>query len=93
MLSNFVKLRGLSVPARSAPCVVQACRSIMTDSLSQLTEDQVALRDSVHKFAKEELAPYANEIDRTNNFDQLRPFWKKLGDMGLLGITAPEEYG
>jgi len=38
---------------------------------------------------KEELTPLADEIDRTNDFPQMRQFWKKLGDMGLLGITVP----
>eukprot|EP01134_Creolimax_fragrantissima_P001984 CFRG1984T1 len=65
----------------------------MTDALAGLTEDQVNLRDSIHKFASEELAPFADEIDKTNEFKDLRAFWRKLGDMGLLGITAPEQYG
>uniref|UniRef100_A0A914Y0H7 Acyl-CoA dehydrogenase/oxidase N-terminal domain-containing protein n=1 Tax=Panagrolaimus superbus TaxID=310955 RepID=A0A914Y0H7_9BILA len=51
------------------------------------------LRKTVFNFAQKELAPYAGEIDKTNNFPQLREFWKKLGKNGLLGITAPAEYG
>uniref|UniRef100_A0A0K0DMM6 Isovaleryl-CoA dehydrogenase, mitochondrial n=1 Tax=Angiostrongylus cantonensis TaxID=6313 RepID=A0A0K0DMM6_ANGCA len=39
------------------------------------------------------LVPHAQTIDRDNNFEDLRPFWKKLGDHGLLGITAPAEFG
>ena len=49
------------------------------------------MRDAVQSFAQEEIAPLAAEIDAQNDFPA--PLWKKLGDMGLLGITAPEEYG
>uniref|UniRef100_A0A914XDK6 Isovaleryl-CoA dehydrogenase n=1 Tax=Plectus sambesii TaxID=2011161 RepID=A0A914XDK6_9BILA len=63
------------------------------DDLFQLTDEQKQFRQSVYQFAQKELAPYAQEIDQTNNFKQLREFWKKLGDHGLLGITAPTEYG
>ncbi|HVK55491.1 MAG TPA: acyl-CoA dehydrogenase family protein, partial [Burkholderiales bacterium] len=49
------------------------------------------LRDTIRKFADKELAPRAADIDRTNDFPA--DMWRKLGDMGLLGITAPEEYG
>ena len=49
------------------------------------------LRDAVHDFAQAEIAPLAAEIDRSNEFPN--PLWRKLGDMGLLGITAPEIYG
>ncbi|CAG9560661.1 unnamed protein product [Danaus chrysippus] len=51
------------------------------------------LRQMVFDFAQKELAPKAGEIDRENNFKELREFWKKLGNLGLLGITASPEYG
>jgi isovaleryl-CoA dehydrogenase len=49
------------------------------------------LRDAVHDFAQSEIAPLAAEIDRSNEFPN--QLWRKLGDMGLLGVTVAEEYG
>ena len=49
------------------------------------------LRASVHDFARKEVAPRAAEIDATNQFPA--ELWRKLGDLGLLGITVEEEYG
>mmetsp|Transcript_690 Transcript_690/g.383 ORF Transcript_690/g.383 Transcript_690/m.383 type:complete len:193 (+) Transcript_690:126-704(+) len=49
------------------------------------------LRESAEKFAQEEIAPLDEKADQTNTFpDQL---WRKLGDMGFLGMTVEEEYG
>jgi isovaleryl-CoA dehydrogenase len=39
------------------------------------------------------LAPKADEIDKKNNFDGLRDFYKQLGSLGLLGVTIPVKYG
>ena len=63
------------------------------DMISGLDDDRRQLRETVFNFCQKELAPRADEIDRNNNFPEMREFWKKLGDMGLLGITAAEEYG
>ena len=49
------------------------------------------LRDSVRSFTSDRIAPLAEEIDRTNTFP--RHLWPELGALGLLGITAEEEYG
>ena len=56
-----------------------------------LGEDINLLRDAVKAFADAEIAPRAAEIDRANEFPA--DLWKKFGDMGLLGMTADEEYG
>lgn len=49
------------------------------------------LQDVVQQFATTEVAPYAAEIDVSNEFPN--QLWPVLGEMGLLGITVPEEYG
>ena len=49
------------------------------------------LREQVNNFAAKEIAPRAAQIDIDNQFPN--DLWKKFGDMGLLGITADEEYG
>ena len=56
-----------------------------------LGEEIDLLRYSIHQWAQQELAPRAADIDRTNNFPS--DLWKKMGDMGLLGVTVSEEYG
>ncbi len=56
-----------------------------------LGETAEMLRDSVMSFASDEIAPIANEIDRTDEFP--RALWPRLGDLGLHGITVEEEYG
>src|ERR1041384_2283490 len=50
-----------------------------------------AVRDQVRRFARERIAPRAEEIDRTNEFP--RDLWPALGDAGLLGITVPDRWG
>ena len=56
-----------------------------------LGETADMLRETVHGFAQAEIAPLAADIDRTNQFPM--DLWRKMGDMGLLGVTVAEEYG
>ena len=56
-----------------------------------LGEDVNALRDMVHRWAQERVKPMAAEIDKSNSFPP--ELWREMGELGLLGITVPEEYG
>ncbi len=56
-----------------------------------LGEDIEALQDLAHKFSQERIAPLAAQIDKDDEFPE--HLWKEMGDLGLLGITVPEEYG
>ena len=49
------------------------------------------LRSSVRAFSAKEIAPRAADIDRTNAFPM--DLWKKMGELGVLGVTVGEEYG
>ena len=55
------------------------------------SEELGLLRDTVHQFASREIAPRAAAIDQDNQFPA--DLWKKMGDLGLLGITIPAQYG
>ncbi|BEJ14485.1 hypothetical protein CspHIS471_0402520 [Cutaneotrichosporon sp. HIS471] len=56
-----------------------------------LTPEQEEFRENVHNFAQKEIAPRAAEIDRKNKLPE--DLFPKMGDMGLLGVTVPEEFG
>ena len=56
-----------------------------------LTEEQELTRQTVRRFAEQEIAPRAFELDETQEFP--RDIMKNLGDMGMLGILFPPEYG
>jgi isovaleryl-CoA dehydrogenase len=56
-----------------------------------LGESLEMLRDSVRSFARQEIAPRAAAIDRENEFPA--DLWRKLGDLGVLGMTVAETYG
>ncbi len=56
-----------------------------------LGEELDLLRQTIREFAQAEIAPRAAEIDRSNQFP--RDLWPRLGELGLLGITVPAEWG
>ncbi len=56
-----------------------------------LGETADMLRDSVRSFSADEIAPRAAEIDRDNTFPH--DLWRKMGEVGVLGVTVGEEYG
>lgn len=56
-----------------------------------LGEDIELLRESVYQFAQGEIAPIATQADTDNQFPN--QLWRKMGDLGLLGITVSEEFG
>ena len=56
-----------------------------------LGEDIAMLRDALQQFVAGEITPRADEIDRTDQFPM--DLWPRLGELGVLGMTVPEEYG
>jgi alkylation response protein AidB-like acyl-CoA dehydrogenase len=57
----------------------------------ELSDEKRLLRDTVRDFARNEVAPVAEELDRTKSFPY--ELVKKMGELGLMGIPFPEEYG
>lgn len=57
----------------------------------ELSQEQKAFFKEVKDFAEKEIAPFTEEYDRNSEF--FWDGWKKMGDMGLLGLPFPEEYG
>jgi isovaleryl-CoA dehydrogenase len=58
---------------------------------THISDDTDALRDTVKRLCDDALAPRAAQIDHDNTFPM--DMWKKFGDMGLLGVSIPEEFG
>lgn len=61
------------------------------DKIIQMDDMQESVKEMARNFSKEQIEPHAAQIDKEDKFDH--GLWKKMGDQGLLGITAPEEYG
>lgn len=62
-----------------------------TDLLFHPTEEHVALREMVRSFVEAEVEPQANEFNKVEKLNE--PLFKRLGELGLLGVTVNEEYG
>lgn len=91
---NFLK-KSLPVIARKTKFSTSKSLSVagINDDLFGLTDEQKEFRQSIHDFCAKELGPFADQIDKDNGWDKLREFWKKVGHMGLHGLTVPEEDG
>ncbi|KAL1732532.1 acyl-CoA dehydrogenase/oxidase [Schizophyllum commune] len=91
--SAAMGLRARPGPSRIAPALRIARRGVSTynTDIAGLTSDEEEFRNVVWDFAQKEIAPRAEEIDRTNTSPM--DVWEKLGDMGLLGVTVSSEYG
>ena len=63
----------------------------MLDFGLELSEDQRALKQTVHEFAEAEIAPHAAEWDRTAYFPSTTI--RQLGVLGVMGLPFPEQYG
>jgi isovaleryl-CoA dehydrogenase len=57
----------------------------------EFNEEVEMLRKTVRQFVEKEIAPIAEEMDRTDEFPM--HLWRKMGELGLLGVTIPEVYG
>ena len=57
----------------------------------ELNEEQKLIRNTVRDFAKNHIEPHAEEWDEKEEFP--RELFSKLGDLGIMGVTIPEEYG
>nr|XP_032511442.1 isovaleryl-CoA dehydrogenase, mitochondrial [Danaus plexippus plexippus] len=93
MALRLTKVRQLFKQCTNTSILRNASHYPIDENIFGLSSEQKQLRQMVFDFAQKELAPKAGEIDRENNFKELREFWKKLGNLGLLGITASPEYG
>jgi len=64
------------------------------DILNGLTEEQIELRSNVRKFVEKELTQQlVQQIDKDGHWSGFRKFWRKLGQMGLHGVTAESKFG
>src|SRR6202047_135603 len=84
---RFVRQSYDPVPGEGKPMSTLDC----TDTDFGLGAELEEIRQQVRRFAAEQIAPRAAEIDRSNEFP--RDLWPALGAQGLLGITVPERFG
>ncbi|KAF2361781.1 Acyl-CoA oxidase/dehydrogenase central domain [Trinorchestia longiramus] len=101
LMCTMFRKTGLAVKAVYKPWSLNGCLTSVrhgsyypiNDSFFGLSEEQQQLRKTVFDFAQKELAPKAAQIDKDNEFPEVKEFWKKMGSLGLLGPTADPEYG
>src|ERR1700738_617057 len=84
---NSVREKTHDLPGGRPTMIPNAHRMFNFD----LGETADAIRETVHDFSSHEIAPRADEIDKSNQFP--RDLWPKIGALGLHGITVEEEYG
>ncbi len=75
----------------ASPCPSAAAGSIRRPVDLDLTSEQELIRDTVREFARERVAPVAEELDRESRFPY--ELVAELGELGLMGLPIPEEYG
>jgi isovaleryl-CoA dehydrogenase len=88
-LINLASKPSITVPASAhwSPIAL----SSLSSPVIQLTDEQKLLLEAVRAFSDKEIVPIAQDVDQKNEFPM--ELWRKLGDLGVLGITAPEKYG
>src|SRR4051794_2039944 len=79
---------GPNKASEAAPTMIPNAQRMFNFDLGETAD---AIRDTVRDFSSHEIAPRADEIDKSNQFP--RDLWPKLGALGLHGITVEEEYG
>jgi alkylation response protein AidB-like acyl-CoA dehydrogenase len=65
--------------------------AVATDTFSEKTDEQKAITEMVHQFADNEIIPVAEEYDHEDKFPE--PIVEQMKELGLFGVTIPEEYG
>ncbi|BGP56932.1 hypothetical protein JCM8202v2_004568 [Rhodotorula sphaerocarpa] len=88
--TRTVRPRAASATIRAAGHRTYSAPAFSTAGLG-LTDDQLELRETVANFAQKEIAPMAADVDKRNDFPA--EMWTKFGEMGLLGVTVPENDG
>ena len=91
MLRSIISPLGRVTSATRRTLSSASATELAQFSLWNPTEEHASLREMVRNFVETEIDPQALEFNRTETFN-LEKF-KKLGDLGLLGVTVPVEYG
>merc|ERR1712113_1147173 len=63
------------------------------DDLCGISSNERQFRKKVFNLCQDHLSPYVPDIQKQNGWDKQNEFWKKLGAMGLFGITVPKKFG